>query len=331
MKTLVVLALGCLLAVGGDGLVRSLGVWDPKLPLEAARRPVVGLSAVGGETVLALATPRDGLVVFVGAREGEAARKQVTLSRRADLERAMRAPWLLTFRPAAAAGQSMAMALHHLDTGESRVIQAVDAAGGLPAAALSAQRAAVLDATARGNVLRIYRLPDAWLESELTVSSGPAEVFLSFAAEDRLLLVGYEDYRVTPVWLGTQPGAIREEPTYELRGAEVEAARRRTQSSFGGGTKQRGRVRMLTLAHLTSRAGRDLFVFAPFRAEDGVKLVEFDGEGEQAGVHRLQLPVRSFAGPWLLRGGPSLPLVDAVEDEILLAGQDGRVWRFARP
>lgn len=303
--------------------------WNPQLNLAPAVRPLRAFAAAGDAAVTGFSVTPLPTVQFVAIEGGAAVPLPVQVPLNQPVV-AARGLWLLTLYPGAPGGEPRQFILRHLQSGTEHRLPA---SSGFLAAALSDNRAAILEPAPTGGLLRIYRLPDAWLETELAVSRHPADVFLSFASDHRLLLVGKSDYRVTPVLLSTQPGAAREEPVRELSGPEVTDSRRKSNPTFGLGTistSSPNRGKYTTLAHLTTRAGNDLFLFTPAHPADGLRLVEFNADGEETATHVIKFPDRDAARSATLRLGP-IQVIAAGQEDILIPSRDGRVWRFARP
>lgn len=317
-------------AASGQSLLAPLETWNVERALKAGMVSMAGFGAAPGGVVVGVTVIHSPVTAFALVREDEAVRLPLLLPRAQQL-RALRGRWAITVSQNQDDPKTWLLTLHDLESGESKVLQTVS---GFASAALSDHRAAVLDAAPVGPVLRIYRLAGGWMETESRIQLHPFDVFPSFAAEDRLLLVGRSDYRVTPLVLGDTSGAIREEPTYELSGPEVTDARRKSSPSFGLGkvsSSPGSAKRVNTHAHLTTQGGRDLFLLTPLRPADGLRLVEFDREGQEEAVHLLRLPrgtdlkeFRLFANPWL-------PPIAAEGGEIRLYARDGRIFRYTRP
>lgn len=192
--------------------------------------------------------------------------------------------------------------------------------GGVTFAAMLGDRLAVLgtvsDGTSRSSVLAVYDCATGSSYGEIKV---PGFASVSFQDPETVLLVEFANLRITPVSLAY--GEVRAQPSYTLSGPEANRSMERASGNLSGNSVSR-----LLIAHLPAKNGNNLFVLAPYKLAEGMRLVEYDRSGQQVKSFRLraetEAALRSVSGPVLLALSP---------DSFTLAGQDGVLRKYQRP
>jgi hypothetical protein len=187
---------------------------------------------------------------------------------------------------------------------------------------------------------RIFDLP-------VGVEALPLVHSLSFASDNRLLLINQVEASYVPLHLGKQLTAASK---VVLRGAEIDQSRSWIAARNANlqrvaltttkrdpptkacrtGLKERKTTRkeQYVLAHMASKHGKNLFFLGPYRWQDGFRLVEFAEDGTEVRSYRLQIPDGGGVKPALSIRPSALC---ATADDLALMAEDGLARHYQRP
>lgn len=149
----------------------------------------------------------------------------------------------------------------------------------------------------------------------------PAAALLSFAGPDELLLIERSTLTVTPITIAS--GGLSAGTPVRLTGSEVDDSISRSKAiRLPPNTRP-----WLIFGHIPGQNGNQFFFLAPYRATEGLRLVEFNDEGTQIASYRVR--AESEAATKALSITPFLMTVSAQTFDLL--GNDGLIRTFRRP
>lgn len=206
-------------------------------------------------------------------------------------------------------------------TGATRTFRAVR---GIIQAAIHGDRLALLGmentGATIGSRIAVHDCQTGESLGEVSFGAFPAMVMLSFANEDTLLVINTSLFEVTSLTL--QGKQLVRGATIRLRGSEVDesiARGKKINLPAGAG------IRYVT-AHMAGPDGRTFYILAPNQDAEGIRLVEFDGTGQQIRSFRIR-PEQPATLKTLLAESR---LISLTPTTLSFLGLDGKVRAYGR-
>jgi hypothetical protein len=283
-----------------------------------AQRQITGATYLDGATLLILAKPSR-----LGTRDGDLFSVSPGAVRRlnepAMLVRAVSGEWAYEVNPQTRAGQ-----LRNLRTNTSKEI---DVGADALAAAFSNSQFFTLHSDPRlGIAMSTLSVFDAASGQRLDTEQLQIPIgrgFLSVLGDNTLLVTDAAAKRVAEY--AVDGGRLRAVRSYELTGREIEdSLRRAVQPAFSSNGAAHAR---LVIACLPGPKGNSLFQLSPWKAAEGLRLVEYDSTGNE--ISSLRLKAETDAAAKTLSASILIPGKSATS--LLLVARGGVVREYSLP